>query len=101
MNLSTTLVIMAGGPGSGCNGPNCGRHKVSGEFVSDNPKSMHKLAQKHGGALTTWKRGAGAGRGGPSPKGEFSFPDHKSAKNFANEASSRGEFGSDYKIGKV
>ena len=25
MNLATTISIMAGGPGSGCNGPNCGR----------------------------------------------------------------------------
>jgi len=26
--LATTIEVYAGGPGSGCQGPNCGRHKV-------------------------------------------------------------------------
>lgn len=28
MNMASTVVIYGGGPGSGCQGPNCGRHVV-------------------------------------------------------------------------
>ena len=37
-DLGTTISIYAGGPGSGCQGPNCGRHTVSiRKMKSDDP----------------------------------------------------------------
>lgn len=33
MNLATAIEIFGGGPGSGCQGPNCGRHKEYGQFT--------------------------------------------------------------------
>lgn len=35
MNLQTIITILAGGPGSGCNGPNCGRHKGLSKHIRD------------------------------------------------------------------
>lgn len=46
MNLQTTLSIYAGGLGSGCNGPNCGR--PSGDFVyhTTHTKNVAKIEEK-------------------------------------------------------
>lgn len=35
MNLTTTILVWAGGEGSGCHGPNCGRKKVGLVKVQD------------------------------------------------------------------
>ena len=41
MNLITTLELYAGGPGSGCRGPNCGRHEVrTGKLGEESGKKL-------------------------------------------------------------
>lgn len=34
MNLQSTIELFAGGPGSGCKGPNCGRPSTGGSLIS-------------------------------------------------------------------
>lgn len=57
MNLEATLSILAGGPGSGCRGSNCGRkarallkehdrlknHRIRRDATTDDPLSMEKM----------------------------------------------------------
>lgn len=48
MNLAATLLLYAGGPGSGCTGPNCGRPAVvtnTREFISP-PPAVQSADQK-------------------------------------------------------
>jgi len=53
MNLESTLLIMAGGEGSGCKGPNCGRPAKKAGGVMDqklddkafNKKNMHDMSK--------------------------------------------------------
>lgn len=45
MNLASTISLSAGGQGSGCHGPNCGRHKFGvGQRVRRNPKVAKQWA---------------------------------------------------------
>jgi hypothetical protein len=58
MNLQTAITLLAGGPGSGCHGPNCGRPIKEGDTVtmkpgtsSYHPKSGGKFEFPHGTEL--------------------------------------------------
>lgn len=48
MNLAKTIVfqLFAGGPGSGCHGPNCGRPATGKKDVADINKEIRQLRQK-------------------------------------------------------
>ncbi len=43
MNLSTTIEIYAGGPGSGCKGPNCGRPKEQSHGALTMPRGRQTM----------------------------------------------------------
>src|ERR1039457_3478906 len=73
MNLATSISIYAGGPGSGCTGPNCGRPAKKAGSVMDpkldekpfhkaNMSKMSKVLEAH--SFTKASGGGGARPGG-------------------------------------
>ena len=71
MNIADTISIYAGGPGSGCHGPNCGR---IGESADEKSHSglLHNLVTKHGFQLDS-NNGKEATYSKKTDKGEHQF----------------------------
>lgn len=58
MNLQSVLTVLAGGPGSGCTGPNCGRPK------GDLQKTLEQFKEKFGSSNNLWSKLAEYGHPG-------------------------------------
>jgi hypothetical protein len=85
MNLESTLEVYGGGPGSGCQGPNCGRHKGSGDVVYHvtHTKNVNKIKKE---GLKVGKTPNWTNRGTGMPYGQgyvYTFENQNDARRWA------------------